>query len=218
MIPAQEWWSIMGAYGARIWPAQIAFYMVALLLMGWLLFKPGRIQNTFIKLYLAIAFAWNGVVFFLILARDITGESYGNYCFGSLFIIVSILFAVDLFRQKMQFSLPASGWRTYVTVVLLVLVFCYPLFGMAFGHSSASLIMPGTFPCPTTALGLLVLTTALPRVDKIAYILLLLWAIPFPPLIQLPKYGVYEDTIMFFCGIYSLIVLVRYWKVEDTGD
>jgi hypothetical protein len=77
--------------------------------------------------------------------------------------------------------------------------------------------MPGTLPCPTTALALLVLTTALPRVDKIAYILLLLWAIPFPPLINLPKYGVYEDTIMFFCGVYSLIVLVRYWKVEDTG-
>ena len=218
MIPAQEWWSIIEAYGARIWPAQIVFYIVALLLMAWLLFKPGRIQSTCTKLYLTIAFAWIGIVFFLILAKDITGHSYGNYCFGSLFIIVSILFAVDLFRQKMQFSLPPSGWRTYATVVLLILVFCQPLFSIALGRSSASLVMPGTIPCPTTALGLLVLTTALPRVDKIAYILLLLWAIPFPPLINLPKYGVYEDTIMFFCGVYSLIVLVRYWKVEDTGD
>ena len=218
MISAQEWWSIIEAYGAQIWPAQIVFYIVALLLMGWLLFKPGRIQSTFTKLYLTIAFAWNGIVFFLILAKDITGESYGNYCFGALFIIVSLLFAVDLFRQKMQFSLPPSGWRTYTTVVLLVLVFCYPLVGIALGRSSASLIMPGTFPCPTTALGLLVLTTALPQVNKIAYILLLVWAVPFPPFIQLPKYGVYEDAIMFACGIYSLIVLVRYWKVEDTGD
>jgi hypothetical protein len=127
------------------------------------------------------------------------------------------LFAVDLFRQKMQFSLPPSGWRSYVTVVLLVLVFCSPLFSLALGRSSASLVIPGTIPCPTTALALLVLTTALPRVDKIAYILLLLWAIPFPPLTNVPIYGVYEDTIMFFCGVYSLIVLVRYWKVEDTG-
>jgi hypothetical protein len=218
MIPAQEWWSIIEAYGARIWPSQIVFYIVALLLMAWLLFKPGRIQSTCTKLYLAIAFAWNGIVFFLIIAKDITGHSYGNYCWGSIFIIVSILFAVDLFRQKMQFSLPPSGWRTYTTVGLLVLVFCYPLFSIALKRSSASLIMPGTFPCPTTALGLLVLTTALPRVDKIAYILLLVWAVPLPPFIQLPKYGVYEDTIMFFCGVYSLIVLVRYWKVEDTGD
>ena len=215
MLSAQEWWSIIGAYGARIWPTQIVFYIVALLLMAWLLFKPGRIQSTFTKLYLAIAFAWIGIVFFLILAKDITGHSYGNYCFGSLFIIVSILFAVDLIRQKMQFSLPAAGWHKYATLVLMLLVFCYPLLGIAFGHHFPSLIIPGTFPCPTTAFGLIMLTTALPRVNKIAYILLLLWAIPFPPFIQIPKYGVYEDAIMFISGIYSLILLLRYWKVGD---
>ena len=60
-----------------------------------------------------------------------------------------------------------------------------------------------------------ILTTALPPVDKIACILLLLWAIPFPPFIQIPKYGVYEDAIMFVGGVYSLILLLRYWKVED---
>ena len=115
----------------------------------------------------------------------------------------------------MRFSLPAAGWRRYATLALILLVFCYPLFGVAFGRPFASLIIPGTFPCPTTALGLLVLTTALPRVDKIAYILLLLWAIPFPPFIQLPKYGVYEDAIMFVSGVYSLILLWRYWKLSD---
>jgi hypothetical protein len=215
MISAEAWWSIIEAYGARIWPAQAVFYIVAILLTGWLLLKPGQFQNWIIKLYLSIAFAWNGIVFFLILAKDITGDSYGNYLFGSIFIIVSVLFALDLFRQKMQFSLPAAGWHKYSTLVLMLLVFCYPLFGIAFGHHFLSLIIPGTFPCPTTAFGLIMLTTALPRVNKIAYILLLLWAIPFPPFIQIPKYGVYEDSIMFISGIYSLILLLRYWKVGD---
>jgi hypothetical protein len=215
MISAEAWWSIIEAYGARIWPAQAVFYIVAILLTGWLLLKPGQFQNWIIKLYLSIAFAWNGIVFFLILAKDITGDSYGNYLFGSIFIIVSVLFALDLFRQKMQFSLPAAGWHKYATLVLMLLVFCYPLFGIAFGHHFPSLIIPGTFPCPTTAFGLIMLTTALPRVNKIAYILLLLWAIPFPPFIQIPKYGVYEDAIMFISGIYSLILLLRYWKVGD---
>ena len=215
MISAEAWWSIIEAYGARIWPAQAVFYIVAILLTGWLLLKPGQFQNWIIKLYLSIAFAWNGIVFFLILAKDITGDSYGNYLFGSIFIIVSVLFALDLFRQKMQFSLPAAGWHKYATLVLMLLVFCYPLFGIAFGHHFPSLIIPGTFPCPTTAFGLIMLTTALPRVNKIAYILLLLWAIPFPPFIQIPKYGVYEDAIMFISGIYSLILLLRFWKAGD---
>jgi hypothetical protein len=164
---------------------------------------------------MAIAFAWNGIVFFLILAKEITGANYGNYFFGFLFILVSALFVVDLFRKKMLFSFPNAAWRKYVTIGMMLLIFCYPLFGIAFGRSYLSLITPGTFPCPTTALGLLVLTTSLPRVDKIAYILLLFWAVPFPPFLQLPKYGVYEDTIMFVSGIYSLILLLRYWKVKD---
>ena len=217
MISAEEWWGIMEAYGVRIWPAQAVFYVVAILLVAWLFYKPGRVQSWLVKLYLAIAFAWNAVVFFWVLARDIAGDNYGNYFFGSLFIIVSALFVMDLAREKMQFFLPATRWRKNATLALMLLVFCYPLIGIALGHHFPRLIIPGTFPCPTTALGLILLTTALPWVDKIAYILLLVWAIPFPPFVQIPKYGVFEDAIMFVIGIYSLILLWKYWKAETPG-
>jgi hypothetical protein len=193
----------------------IIFYIAAILFVGWLFLKPGRLQSLFAKLFLSIAFAWNGIMFYMILAKDMAGDSHGNYIFGSVFIIVSVLFAVDLFRQKMQFSLPTVGWRKYATLVLMLLVFCYPLFGIAFGHSFTSLIMPGTFPCPTTALGLLLLTTALPQVDKIIYILLLFCAIPFTPFVQISKYGVYEDVILFTTGIYSLVLLLRHREAEN---
>ena len=215
VIPRDEFWRVMEAYSTGISPAQIVFYIAAILFVGWLFLKPGRIQSLFAKLYLSIAFVWNGIAFYMILAKDIAGDSYGNYFFGSVFIIVSVLFALDLFRQNMQFSLPAVGWQKYATLVLMLLVFCYPLFGLALGHDFTSLIVPGTFPCPTTALGLLLLTTALPRVDKIIYTLLLFCAIPFPPFVQIPKYGVYEDTILFAAGVYSLVLLLRYRKAEN---
>jgi hypothetical protein len=115
----------------------------------------------------------------------------------------------------MQFSLPVVGWRKYATLLLMMLVFCYPLFGMRSGQDFTSLIMPGTFPCPTTALGLLLLTIALPQVDKIIYILMLFFALPFTPFFQIAKYGVYEDIILFTIGIYSLVLLVRYWKRKN---
>jgi hypothetical protein len=38
--------------------------------------------------------------------------------------------------------------------------------------------------------------------------------IHFPLFIQIPKYGAYEDAIMFVSGFYSLILLLIYWKVE----
>jgi hypothetical protein len=215
MITQNQFWQIMEAYAAQIKPAQIVLYFAAILVIGWLFVKPGRTQNILAKLYLSVAFAWTGIAFYFVLARNMAGASYGNYVFGSVFIVVAVLFAVDLVRQKMRFSFPRVGWQRYATLVLTLLVFCYPLLGMLSGPSSTSLIMPGAFPCPTTALGLLVLTMALPRVDKTIYILLLICAIPFTPFVQIARYGVYEDTILFATGVYSLVLLVKYWKAEQ---
>lgn len=209
MISRGEFWRIMEAYGAAIRPTQIVFYIAGILIVGWLFLKPGRPQTFLTKLYLSLAFVWNGIAFYFVLARDMAGDSYGNYVFGSAFIVVSVLFAVDLFRQNMQFSLPTVRWRKYATLALTLLVFCYPLFGVALGHGFTSLIMPGTFPCPTTALGLLLLTMALPQVDKVIYVLLLICAIPFTPFVQIARYGVYEDAVLFATGIYSLVLLLK---------
>ena len=103
-----------------------------------------------------------------------------------------------------------------VRLILMLIVFCYPLFSIAFGHYFPRVLFPGTLPCPTTALALVLLTTALPRVDKIIYFILLFYAIPFPPFIQIPKYGVYEDIIMLGVGIYSLIMLVTHWREKPA--
>jgi hypothetical protein len=218
MITKGEMWAIMQAYGEQIMPIQYLFYIVGILLVGWLFLKPARLHNFLINLYLTIAFVWNAIVFELILARDMARGSSGNYFVALMFIIVAVLFLVDSFRKKMQFFLPTGGWRRYATMVLMLLIFCYPLFGLALGHEYSSLIMPGTFPCPTTALGLLLLTMALPQVDKIIYILLLFCAIPYTALILIPRYGVYEDTILLTVGLYGLVLLVRYWKAGNMSS
>lgn len=208
MLSAERWWEIIGAYGAGVWPAQAIFFVVAAALVLFLIFKPGKVTTALMKMYLALAFGWNGIVFFMILGKDLVG----SYFFGSLFTLVAILCAVDLFRGRIQFRHPEPNWQKYLTLALLLIVFCYPLISLISGHYSPRILIPGTFPCPTTALALLLLTTALPRVDKIMYVILLFWAIPFPPFIQIPRYGVYEDSIMFIAGIYSLIMLVRHWE------
>ena len=214
MLSAEEWWGILEAYGAKVWPAQAAFFVAAVLLVLLVFLKPGKIANTLVRLYMAFSFGWVGIVFFLALGKGLKG----NYFFGSLFIIVAILFGVDVFRARMEFHLPTVTRQRYVTLLLTLIVLCYPIFSIAFGHRFPRVIIPGTFPCPTTALALMLLTTALPRVDKIIYIILLFWAIPFPPFIQIPKYGVYEDGIMLGIGIYSLIMLVTNWKEKPASN
>lgn len=214
MLSAEEWWSIIEGYGSRIWPVSLISWAVTIGVVFFLFVRSGTASNLLMKIYLVFWFAWIGIVFFMILGKALVG----NYIFGSLFIIVSILFAADIFREKMQFRLPEVEWQRYVTLGLMLVVLCYPLFSMVFGHHFPRLIIPGTYPCPTTAIGLLLLTMALPRVDKIVYIVLLFWAVVFPPFIQIPKYGVYEDGIMFLVGLYSLVMLVRQWKTPKAPD
>jgi hypothetical protein len=214
MIPRDEFWRVMQGYGAGIMPLQFIFYATAVVLVAWLALGSGRLQTLLTKGFLTVAFAWNGIVFYLVLGRGMAGGGSGNYVFALVFIIVSVLFALDMFRGRMHFKIPPVGWRKYATLILLVLVFSYPLLGIVFGHSSESLIMPGTFPCPTTALALLLLATALPEVDKVIYVLLLICAIPFTPFFQIARYGVYEDSILFVSGIYAFVLLLRSRKSE----
>ncbi|MBN1103113.1 MAG: hypothetical protein JXL84_06845 [Deltaproteobacteria bacterium] len=208
MLPANEWWGILGAYGAAVWPAQAAFYSIGLLLLVFVFLSGKPIFNLLTKLYMAVSFCWISLVFFLTLGKGLAGGAF----FASLFMMIAILFGVDIFRQRMVFRLPEVGWQRGLTLCLALIVMGYPLFSLALGRPLEKTIVPGTFPCPTTAMALVLLATSLPRVNKVLYILLLFWAIPFPPLIQIPRYGVYEDIIMLGVGVYGLVMLVKHWK------
>jgi hypothetical protein len=214
MIARDEFWRALASYGAAIMPAQFIFYVAGVLVCLLLALRSGRRPTLIAKAFLAVVFAWNGIVFYLTLGSGMAGDSHGNYIFGLIFISVSVLFAIDLLQGRMQFTIPSSRWQRYATLVLALLVFSYPAFGILRGHSVTGTIIPGTFPCPTTALALILLTTALPQVDKVIYLLLLLCAIPFTPFFQIARYGVYEDTILLTTGIYALVLLIKNWRAE----
>lgn len=213
ILPAQEWWTILENYGITIWPAQVGFFVAAVFIVLMIFLKPGKITDMLVRLYMALSFGWIGVVFFLTLGKGLVG----SYFFGSLFVIVAALFAADLFRQRMAFHLSKVRWERNLTTLLATVILCYPAFSLLVGHHFPRTVYPGTFPCPTTALALLLLTFALPRVDKFIYFILLFWAIPLPLFIQIPRYGVYEDIIMFAVGIYSFIMLVKDWTERPVS-
>jgi len=214
MLSAEQWWEIIRAYGTAVWPAQAVFFLGAVLLVLLVCLKPGRTVDTLTRLYLGLSLGWVGIVFFLVLGKRLAG----NWFFGPLFTIAAILFLVDLFRRKMQFHLPTVVWQRRATVALASAVLCYPVVSMALGHRFPGVIVPGSHPCPSTALAFILLTTALPCVNKVTYVILLFWAIPFPPVIQIPKYGVYEDAIMFVVGLYALVMLVKKWRGSTTPN
>jgi hypothetical protein len=206
MPTTEKFWNQIGLYNEATLPVQIVMMTVAVVLTYFVFAKASPKVNTLMKSFLSFAFAWNGIVFFLIFAWSIASAF-----FSVLFIIVAILFALDIFKRKIEFRLPVTKWQRYLTVFLILLVFLYPVIGMALGHSYPQTCMPMA-PCPLTIFAIALVAAAIPKVDKKVYAFLLPWAI-----LSLPKclgaLDCYEDCILFAAGVYGLVLLVKNWKI-----
>jgi len=212
MISTNGWWAALQNYSLSIFPTQIVFYLLAVVMLVVFFTQQGTIANRVIKGGFVLAFGWIGIVFFLLLGQEFPAHNAQAF----LFLSLSALFAIDSFANTYQFSMPRAGWRKTLTIAGFGLVMAYPLFAIFLGRPASHWIIPGTFPCPTVALALVFMATTFPSRNRWLYLitlgLLLLWAVPFPIMIQIPQLGVYEDSIMLLMGLYSSGMLIRNWK------
>jgi hypothetical protein len=212
-MSAETFWTSVGLYNEALWPVQATLIIVAVSLTYRLIAKPGPRTDVWIKAFLSFAFAWNGIVVFLIYLRNPISMTIGT----PLFILVAILFAVDIWAQKTAFRLPDTRWKRALTFVWLALVVSYPVIGWVFlEHAYPQTLLP-TMPCPLTVFAITLVAAAAPKVDRKVFVALLPWA-----LLGLPKcFGAldcYEDCILFASGVYGLIVLIRNWRAQPSAD
>jgi len=208
MISTETWWDQIEAYNNAIFPMQIIIVVVAAVLTYLLFVKPDTKTNNMMKAYLSFTFAWNGIIFFLIFGKELPGTFLG----APLCILVAILFVWDIFANKTQFRVPDIKWQRYLMMLWILLAFLYPLIGFALGHYYPKTCIFGVMPCPTTVFALALLAAAIPKIDKKVYILLLVWALPaFGKC--LGALDLYEDCVLFWTGVYALIMLIKNWKV-----
>jgi hypothetical protein len=210
MISTEVFWTQVGAYNETMWPIVIAMTIAAAFLAFRVFLRPGAGTDAWLKAFLSFAFAWNGIVFFLVYAKNPLSTFTGV----PLFIIVSLLFAVDIWGKKIHFRTPEATWKKGWTVFWIALVFLYPVIGWPLGHIYPKTLLP-MFPCPLTTFAIALVAAAAPNVDKKVFIALLPWA-----LMALPKcfgaLGCYEDCILFASGVYGLVELIRNWKPKQA--
>ena len=206
MFTTETFWSQIGAYNDATLGVQVIMTVVAVVLMFFVFTKPSNRANMLMKAFLSFAFAWNAIVFFLMYAEP----SPFSYLGTVLFVIISILFAIDIFMKKIEFRLPDMKHMKYLTLFLILLVFLYPFIGYALGHVYPKTCTP-LMPCPLTVFAIALVAAAMPKIDKKVFVALLPWA-----LLGLPKcLGVsdcYEDCILFITGVYGIGILAKKWK------
>ncbi|MCK5848960.1 MAG: hypothetical protein KAH01_07190, partial [Caldisericia bacterium] len=205
---SNDWWGMINHYNENIYPLQFVIMALGIALCAYLLFGDKNRGSFIAKIYLALCNLWIGIGFFLVLGSALPAPT--RQIQGALFIFIGLLFVVDIFTNVTTIAIPKKGPKRTITMLLLFIVMLYPVVGLLLGRNAHMIIYPGTLPCATTALSLVLLNASLPKASKLLFIPLLIWAIPFPLLIQIPKYHVYEDGIMFLIGIYALFSLVVY--------
>ena len=209
-MSTELFWTRVGVYNEKTWPLALVMIVAAGFLTCRVFFRPGAKTDMWMKAFLSLAFAWNGVVFFLIFVKNPISMFVG----APLLIIVSLLFAADIWTRRTHFQLPKATWKKGVTVFWIALVFLYPMIGWPLGHVYPQMLLP-LFPCPLTVFAIALVAAAAPNVDKKVFVLLLPWA-----LMGLPKcFGAldcYEDCVLFASGVYGLVELIRKWKTQET--
>ena len=207
-----SWWETVGAYNAAVFPLQAVVALAAGALTCLVFTRPGERSDRLMKAYLSLLCAWNGLVFFLVYGRRLPGTILG----APLFILASILFARDMRAGETRFRLPEAPWQRSATSFLILLALLYPFLGAAFGHVYPESCTFGVMPCPTTVFALALLSAALPQADRKVYSLLLVWALPALGKC-LGALDLYEDCILFWAGVYALVMLLRAWREEKRA-
>ncbi len=208
MIPAEQWWSVLIHYNHSIFPMQIVFYVLSLLVTLFFIFKSNQTTEKLFQVVLSVQFLWIALVFFFLKGKALPAYQAQTF----LFTCLGLCFLINLFTGNVHFRFPKNGLKRILVGAAFLISFCYPLVSLLLGRPLEQWIIPGSFPCPTTAAALVFYSTATPPKKRwlsgLTVGLLLLWAIPFPLLIQIPKFGVVEDGIMLFAGIFLILSLI----------
>jgi hypothetical protein len=145
--------------------------------------------------------------------NSIFPHGFSKIIFYIYYLILALLFIIDIFRAKIEFKLPKTGGKKYFTLFLIVSAFVlYPLIEYIAGHSYPKIPLFGVAPCPTIIFSLALLIGSMPRVDKKIFILLILPAISYGFIVPITL-GVWADSLLLISGIYGVIILIKNWKV-----
>ncbi len=215
MVSAEIWYGTFELYNSHWLPVIIISWVVLVISTCLVYAKPSDRTNALMKACLAFIFAWNGFVFFLMYMTSSAGPG------GIPMIAISILFTVDIFRNKIEFRVPDAKWQKYLTAFLVVWALgLYTIAGWLTGHPypQGPLLVA---PCPTTILAIAVLCTVkvTSKTDNYLltlHIVLLLWWAFFSGIGAPILFGFYVDLTLLATGIYGLAMLIRNWRTTST--
>lgn len=207
MLPFGQdaFFALFEQYNRAIWPAQVVAYVLGLAAFA-LALRPAAGAGRAVAAILALAWAWNGIVYHLTFFATINFWADG---FGAVFVLEALLLlwaGVVRGRLAFRFRGDTAGWVGLGFVVFAMAV--YPLLGSLLGHGWPRAPMFGVAPCPLTicTMGLLLLTEG--RTPLHLVFVPVLWSLIGGAAAWL--LGVTEDLALPVAGLGGLCLIL--WK------
>ena len=198
----EEFLRVFEDYNTSVFPVQLLFIAAGFAAII-LVHKKGKSANRFITGFLALVWIWIGVVYHLYFFSSINKAAYA---FGVLFIIQGLLFMIEVFRKRLDYSLENTPWQYIGYFFILFGLLIYPVISYFLQGSFMKTISLG-LPCPTTILsfGFLMLTGS--KFPKYLLIIPSIWAIIGTG--AAINFGVYQDYLMPVSAIMANIYLIK---------
>lgn len=135
------------AYNEAIWPAQLAAFVVGILAVVLLIWRP-RMADRLIAGILAAMWLWTGIAYHWLHFTEINRAAS---IFAALFVTQGVVLAyAGVVRNQLRFGLSsgpaASAGIAFVSYAILL----YPLLGIWTGHAYPEMPVFGVTPCPVT--------------------------------------------------------------------
>ena len=200
----EQFLDIFEKYNRSVWPLQLIFYLMAVLIIG-LSFVKFRSSDRVIVSLLSFFWIWMGAIYHLVY---FTAINKAAFIFGATFILQGILFfylGVIKNQISISFSKNIEGMAGSVLIIFALII--YPIVSIIQGH-----IYPASptfgLPCPTTIFTFGLLLWMDNKCPLNILVIPFLWSIlGFSAAVSL---GVYEDIGLLVAGLLTIsMILIR---------
>lgn len=202
-VTGEQLLQIFAEYNAKIWPMQIAAYLLGIIAVI-LAFKFSIRSICIATSILAFLWLWVGLVFWL--PYGIQGFVPG-IIFSVIFILQGALFVWQAFKPHLRFGTYSPGFAWIGMIFIVYAMLGYPFVGYLIGHTYPRTPPFGLTPCPLIifTLGLFMLTRK--KIPKLLLIIPFFYSLS--GIIWIAQ-GIYEDIGLVAAGLICVPLLL--WR------
>lgn len=204
--PVQQFFAMFARANTQVWPLQLAWYAAAIAAVAVAIRPIGR-SSQLIAGFLAVYYAWLGIVFFAINYSSISDHALAQ---GAMFVLGGVLFLVaGVIRQDLRFHARWDLAGVTGGAMMLYALAVYPVIGNVTGHFFPAAPLFGLAPCPSVIFTAGLLLWTRPPMPIYVLVVPLVWLMAQTPTDAL-AFGVVGDVARPFVGVLATGLLA--WR------